>query len=206
MENGIDIYQPILGLPLLEWFSLYGYIILIPLMFLEGRVVSMIAAAFAQLGLLNIYLVWGLLITVSIMSDVFYYHVGRSGSGIMEKLPFTRRIATRFRNSRPGNTTVSYFHEHGAKIFFLTKAVPSVSWPLQIVAGASRMPPKSYFLACLASNLVWGTLFVSIGYFMAYLAQRINIYLFIILAIGVLFSLFFLGKYLNKRFLNGRVA
>lgn len=195
----IDISQPIFGSPVLEWLSQYGYFILLPLLMFEGRVVGLIAAALAHLGYLNLVLVWALAVIAGTLSDTFYYFLGRSGHGLLTKFSWTRRLVDRASRHYTVSSAAAFLRTHGFKTFFFTKSVPSVSWPLQIAAGASRLDVRKYYLACFSANLIWSTVIMGLGYGMGYLSQNINIYIFIAIAILLLASFFVLGwKYANR--------
>lgn len=200
MEAGIDLYQPIFGHPILEWFSLYGYFILLPLMVIEGRLVGLITSALAGLGYFNIFIIWALLVFAGVISDVFYYSLGRSGSSFMQRFRATRLIAERMKKSAVGNSTTNFFNTQGAGVFFATKAISSLSWPLQIAAGASRMDKKSYYGVNFAADVVWSTLTALIGYFMGYLAQRISIYAIFAIAAALVGIMFYANRRVSKRF------
>lgn len=200
MATSIDLYQPILGNSLLEWFTIYGYLILLPLLVLEGRVVGLIAAALAHVGYFNIMVVWILMVLAGFISDTFYYFLGRSGSRFMNRYWITRKLSRRIGENETVRGAPRFFEKHGAKTFFLTKAVSSLSWPLQIAAGASRMDTRRYYAACMAGNLVWSTLFAAIGYFMGYIAQRTSIYLVIALSVIIIATIYYLGKKVSRHF------
>jgi membrane protein DedA with SNARE-associated domain len=205
MQNGIDIYQPILGLPLLDWLSQYGYFVLLPLLMIEGRVVGLIASALATPGYLNIFIVWTLMVTAGLLSDTFYYFLGNSGSSFARRFRFTRRIIKRIESSPTGSLAPEFFDTYGARTFFFTKSVPSLSWPLQIVAGASFMNKRKYFTACVTANVVWSSVTAGTGYFMGYLAQQVSIYFvlaFFILVIAVAFPI---SKWVSMRLIKGNL-
>lgn len=192
--EGIDITQPIFGSSLPDWLSEYGYFILLPLMALEGRVVGLIAAALAHLGYLNIYLVWVTAIVAGLISDATYYSIGRWSTGFLGRFRVVERAMHRFRHSPTGTVTREFVERRGVNIFFFTKAVPSVSWTLQLIAGGYRLDAKKYFTVCFVANIFWGTLTMVTGYFMGYLTQEINTYLVILIGIILVAALYYIGR------------
>lgn len=201
----IDLYQPIFGSTLIEWFSTYGYLVMLLLLIIEGRVIGLIAAALAHLGYWNIFMVWALLILASAISDTVYYFLGRYGSHAARKFWLTRFISQKIQSYAGSGTTKNFFEKHGMKTFFLSKSVSSLSWPLQLTAGAAGMSIRKYYIANITGGLVWSTVFVGLGYFMGYLAQIINIYVAIALAIVIVITLFFISREVADMFAKDKL-
>lgn len=196
----IDLYQPIFGSTLIEWFSTYGYIIMLILLIVEGRALGLVAAALAHLGYWNIFMVWVLLILAGAISDTVYYYLGKYGSQAANKLWLTRKISEKIQSYTGNDSTQDFFNKYGTKTFFLSKSVSSLSWPLQLTAGASGMNVRKYYIANLTGGIVWSTVFTGLGYFMGYLTQVINIYAAIGISMVVVIMLYFISREVAESF------
>jgi len=102
------------------------YFILIPLAIVEGPLLAVVCGVGVAFGVLNPWLVWGVLVFGDFAPDVVYYWVGRLGA----RIAWVRRIATRTRLIRDNFLAIEQLWHTNT---FVTLLRAKLSWA---IAGA----------------------------------------------------------------------
>ena len=151
----------------------YGYWIMLPLMVIEGPVVTVIAALLASLGAFNVFIVLLFSILGDIVGDVILY-----GLGYKFGIRFVRRVGKYI-----GITEVlvlrmeKHFNHHGGKTIFAVKSTAGLCWATFTAAGIVKMDFKKFIKYSILGGIVWSGFLVAMGYFYGYLWREIKVYI-----------------------------
>lgn len=161
------------GQQIFDFLRQYGYWIILPLMIIEGPMVTVAAAILAKLGAFNVWIVLLLSITGDIIGDIILYFVGRFfGMKFVRKIGkyigITEKIVLKIEN---------YFKKHGGKTIFTIKSTTGLCWATFVSAGIFKMDFKKFLLYSFLGGVVWSGFLTILGYFYGYLWVEIKKYL-----------------------------
>jgi len=170
---------------LLQFIADYGYWIMVPLMAIEGPVVTILAAFLASLGTFNIVVVFALSVMGDILGDILWYWAGRLwGMGFVHHVGkyvgITESLVKKMEK---------FFGRHGGKTIFAVKSTTGLCWATFIAAGIVKMPFGRFVWYSFLGGIFWSAFLVSMGYFFGEfyqeIAQKIKYAGWIILAIAI---------------------
>lgn len=154
---------------LIESYGLWTYLILFAIIFAEtGFVVTpflpgdsliFAAATFAGLGVLNPWILFGLLTTAGILGDSVNYAIGHAIG------PRVFREEVRFLKREYLERTHEFYERHGGKTIILARFIPIVRTFAPFVAGVGAMTYRRFVLFNIAGAILWVGIFTSLGYF-----------------------------------------
>lgn len=150
-QYGIETYAILFGIIFVE-----TGLVFVP--FLPGDSLLFAAGAFAALGLLNIWVLIGLLIVAAIAGDTLNYWIGYYFG---KKLVASTWIPI---NDDHIEQTRIFFDKHGKKTIILARFVPIVRTFAPFVAGISRMSYKQFFAYNVVGGFLWVTVACMAGY------------------------------------------
>jgi len=177
----------------------YKYIILYPLVLLEGAVATLMAGFLVSIGQLNFWVAYIIVNLGELTGDVIYYIIGYRGrQGFITRyghyfgltMERIKKLDDHFKTSSTKALLIGKF-THIFSIFFLT------------AAGIAKMPFKKFMLVNLAASLVKSLIMLTIGYYTGQAYLIISQYLdyasllFVGLPLLVIF-IFYLIKYFKK--------
>ncbi|MGH2537612.1 MAG: DedA family protein [Candidatus Promineifilaceae bacterium] len=150
-------------------YGVWTYAILFTIIFLEtGLVVTpflpgdsllFAAGAFAALGSLNVWLLFGLLFAAAVLGDTLNYWIGHAlGPRVFER---DYRLLKREYLER----TQQFYEKHGGKTIVLARFVPIVRTFAPFVAGVGSMAYGRFLTFNVLGGLLWTALFIFLGYF-----------------------------------------
>ncbi len=151
----------------------YGYWMMLPLMIIEGPVVTIIAALLASLGAFNVFIVLVFSILGDVVGDVILYGLGyKYGLGFVRKVGkyvgITESLIFRMEK---------YFTRHGGKTIFAVKSTTGLCWATFTAAGIVKMDLKKFIKYSFLGGIVWSSFLVAMGYFYGYLWREIKDYI-----------------------------
>lgn len=174
---------------LLSFISSYGAWFLLPMMIVEGPVVTIIASFLASLGVLNIVLVYFLALLGNIIGDIIYYSIGKFGRATFIK-KYGKYIGLHEKNIE---YIENHYKNHLLKTILLAKATEVLVVPTIIASGIAKVKIKKFIPIITAIEAVKVFIIVLIGFYFGKFYQIIGIYLKdAILAFGITFSIFVL--------------
>ncbi len=186
------------GQIIFQFLKHYGYFAMLPLMIIEGPVVTIIAAMLASLGAFA----WPVVLVFSILGDmlgdVLLYGAGRKwGMGFVrgpaKYLGITEKLVLRMEK---------YFQKHGGKTIFAVKSTTGLCWATFVTAGIVKMDFKKFLQYSLFGGIVWSGFLVALGYFYGYLWKSIKQYIswvgWIVFALAI-FSFVIITLYKKKQ-------
>jgi membrane-associated protein len=151
----------------------YGYWVMLPLMIIEGPVVTLISAMLASLGAFNVFLVLVFSILGDIFGDIILYGLGyKFGMGFVRNIGkyfgITEKLVLRMEK---------YFEHHGGKTIFAVKSTTGLCWATFTAAGIVKMDFKKFLKNSFYGGIVWSSFLVAMGYFYGYLWREIRDYI-----------------------------
>jgi membrane protein DedA with SNARE-associated domain len=158
------------GQHIFTFLSYYGYWMMLPLMIIEGPVVTLVSAILAKLGAFNIWLVFFFSVSGDMIGDVLLYYLGyKFGTSFVEKfgkyIGITGKLVSKMEK---------YFQKNGGKTIFAVKSTTGLCWATFAAAGIVRMDFKKFLKYSFLGGLVWSGFLVAMGYFYGYLWKEIR--------------------------------
>lgn len=129
--------------------------------FFPGDSLLFTAGLLASQGLLNIYVLVGLMTLGAILGDSVGYWFGKS---VGPKI-FTREDSFFF-NKRHIERTQHFYAKYGPKAVVLARFVPVVRTFTPILAGVGTMPYRLFLRYNIIGGILWGTGVTLLGYFL----------------------------------------
>jgi membrane-associated protein len=177
-----------------------SYIVIFLLIFFEGPIVTYIASFAASLGYLDVYIIFILSSVIKIVTDAVPFFIGKYGKKKVidkyfrkrkKKWPILEKLQHSIRNN-PG------------KSLAFIKVVPIIPVPALIMAGASGIPTKKFFLYSTIFSIILALAFTIAGYYtgQAYLAFTSyfkQVEIAILATAVIIFLIWLLFKYLGDR-------
>lgn len=161
------------GQHIFEFLRHYGYWAMLPLMIVEGPVVTIIAAMLASLGAFAWPVVLLFSILGDIIGDVLLYGAGRKwgigfARGFGRYMGITETLVLKMEK---------YFDKHGGKTIFAVKSTTGLCWATFAAAGIVKMDFKKFLQYSFLGGVVWSGFLVAMGYFYGYLWRSIKHYI-----------------------------
>ena len=181
-----------------QWLQIYGYVILFPLVVVEGPIVTVIAGLAASLGYLNFFITYAVVVAGDLGGDIIYYLIGRFGRmSFLEK--WGKYIG--LRADRVVHVE-KHFEEHGRKTLFIGKMTHGIGAIFLVAAGLVKMPFSKFFWANMTATLVKSLLLLMAGFYFGQAMGKINSFFEFFgafsISAGVVVALFFFA-YFNKK-------
>lgn len=167
----INSFTDLLDLVLGQSYFL-TYLILFILNFLEGPIVTYLAAFAASLGYLNIYLIIIVSILGNQIPDIIFYFIGRSfRKDKIEKICsffglYNYRITWLEKNLK----------KHTIKTTLLIKLLVPITVPGIILSGFLKMNFKYFFWINLIINIIFALVFSLLGYYSGITLKTLLLY------------------------------
>jgi membrane protein DedA with SNARE-associated domain len=151
----------------MEFIIRHGYIVLFVWVLAEqlglplpAVPVLLAAGALAGAGKLNFYVALLLALAGSLLSDYFWYELGRRRGG--KVLNFLCRMS--LEPDTCVRKTEDSFAKHGARSLLIAKFVPGLSTVAPPLAGMFHMPVRRFLLFNTGGALLWAGSFMGLGY------------------------------------------
>jgi len=185
------------GHQIFEFLRDYGYWGMLPLMIIEGPVITIVAAMLASLGAFNWIVVFLLSMAGDVIGDVILYGLGyKYGMGFVrgfgKYMGITEKLVTKMEK---------YFENHGGKTIFAVKSTTGLCWATFTAAGIVKMPFWKFVKFSVLGGIVWSGFLVAMGYFYGYLWREISQYIdWIGWAVSVVAIASYVGITLYKKY------
>lgn len=161
------------GQQIFEFLSQYGYWIMLPLMIIEGPVVTLISAMLASLGAFNIFIVLIFSMLGDVIGDIIFF-----GAGYFFGMSFVRRIGKYIGITENLVCKIGkHFEKHGGKIIFAVKSTTGLCWATFTAAGIAKMNFSKFLKYSILGGIIWSGFLVGMGYFYGYLWREIKQYI-----------------------------
>jgi len=150
----------------------YKYLVMVPLIPVAQPLVGMIAGLLARLGVMELWVVYVVLVSVALAGDVAWYWVGYHWG---EK--FVSRFGRFFAVTPAHVVSAKYiFHRYHAPILLVSKITNGFGLAIVTLftAGLTKIPFGRYMLFNTVGELIWAATIVAIGYFFGEAYIRVN--------------------------------
>jgi membrane-associated protein len=173
---------------LINNYGVWTYLILFLIIFAEtGFVVtpflpgdSLLFAAgalAASLGVLNPWLLFGLLTVAAILGDSVNYAIGHAIG------PRVFREDVRFLKREYLDRTHEFYEKHGGKTIILARFMPIIRTFAPFVAGVGAMTYQKFITYNVVGGIVWVGMFTFLGYFFGNIPAVQHNFTYVILGI-----------------------
>lgn len=126
-----------------------------------GPVVALLGGAASQ-GVIPVGALWLTVYTALVVGDNTGFFVGRKFGR-----PILYKFGTRIIKAGTLERAEKFFLRFGALAIFFSRFIfATIAAPLNVLAGASALPWRKYLPAEMAGQVVWATMYISLGYFL----------------------------------------
>lgn len=161
------------GQEIIQFLSQYGYMILLPLMIIEGPIVTIIGAFLASLGIFDLWIIFVLSVVGDLIGDLLFY-----GAGYKWGMTFVNRVGKYIGVTKKLVLRLEeFFVLHGGKMILMVKATTGLCGATFVAAGIVKMPIERFILFSFLGGVLWSGSLVAMGYFFGYLYERIAQYI-----------------------------
>ena len=163
--------------------------------FLPGDSLIFAAGAFAAMGMLNIYILVGILCIAAILGDTANYEIGRI-------------LGNKLINSKNGKLikkehlekTNKFYEKYGGKTIILARFVPIVRTLAPFVAGIGKMHYKKFISFNAVGGVSWVLLASVCGYYFGNIPTVKDNFSLVMIAIVLISLMPAVIEYLRNRF------
>ncbi|MCX6048616.1 MAG: DedA family protein, partial [Chloroflexi bacterium] len=150
--------------------GIWSYVLLAVLVATEGPITTLIGAAAAAAGYLDIWYVLLAAATGNVLGDTLWYTVG-----YISKIQTIYRYGNwlGLRNHHVERIELE-MQSHAAKLIILSKISYGLIVPTLVAAGLARVPWRKWFPAVLAAEMIWTITLVAIGFHAAGAISRVG--------------------------------
>ncbi|MFA5954058.1 MAG: DedA family protein [Patescibacteria group bacterium] len=185
----------------MSWLLVYRYLVLFPLVMVEGPIVTVLAGFIASLGYINFWLAYAVVTVGDLVGDCVYYVIGRWGRG-----RFIDRWGRFIGITKDRIATLDqHFDAHTGKTLLAGKVMHAVGGAILVAAGVARVPFLQFIWYNLLGTLPKSLLLIVVGYYFGKAYASIDSYLnyvgvaIMILVVFVLLFYFLLHRLFRRR-------
>jgi len=157
---------------LIVLFAKFKYVLLFPIVVIEGPIITVIAGYLTQQGILIFFIAYVVIIIGDLVGDALYYALGRWGrNGIVDK--WGKYVGL----SRERISSLDdHFKKHSGKTILLSKLAHGVGAIILAAAGASKMPFWKFIFYNFVGSIPKSLALMTVGYFFGHAYNEINKY------------------------------
>lgn len=145
---------------LLPDLGVWTYFVLAVLVATEGPLSTLVGAAAAAAGFLDVRLVFVATVAGNISGDVLWYSVGYTGK--VESL--LRRASWLGSKRRHIERLKREMHQHAAKLLVFAKLAYGLIVPTLVAAGMARVPWRRWFPVVFVMESLWSLFLIWVGF------------------------------------------
>jgi membrane-associated protein len=161
------------GQEILDFLSSWGYYIIIPLMIVEGPLVTLLSAMLASFAIFDVWVVLSLSVLGDVIGDVILYSLGKIWgmkfvNSVGRYVGVSKKLVLKMEK---------HFNKHGGKTIFAVKSTTGLCWAAFVAAGIVGMDFKKFVKYSIMGGFVWSGFLVGMGYFYGYMWIEIRKYI-----------------------------
>ncbi|MFA7708469.1 MAG: VTT domain-containing protein [Candidatus Pacearchaeota archaeon] len=184
---------------ILSLLQIHGYWIMFALMFIEGPMVTYIAAFIASLGIFNFYYVLILSILGNSLPDLTYFLIGRIGKH--EKI---RKYAGSLLDKNRIIKIREHLKNHPWKTILVIKLTPALPFPGFILSGTTDLKLTKFIFCSLIISAVYSVFFSFLGFYSGLTFNTLSKYIkygeiLIVILVLLTITIWLLFKFLSQR-------
>jgi membrane-associated protein len=179
----------------------YKYLLIIPIVIIEGPIITIICGFFIYLGKLNPYVVYVLLVSGDLAGDLLHYVIGKywRNSSVVEKYGHFLGY-----NEQSEKFLENHFEKHKIKTIILAKFSYGIGTFLQIIAGIARVDFNQFFWISLYGTVAKTLILLFVGYYVGSSYVKINDYLnttaFVLISVLIVVVSYIISNKLVKKY------
>lgn len=138
----------------------YKYWVIFPIATLEGPIITLVSGFLISLGILSFFPTFLVVFAGDLISDSFYYALGKRGRRFLERIKFLKISEARLQKVE------KHYEKHPGKTFLVSKASYGVGSLFLVAAGASKMTYQKFLEYITPMNAVRSATLLLIGYYL----------------------------------------
>ncbi len=181
----------------------YSYLILFPLVVVEGPIVTLIAGFLVALGFLDFVPTYFTIVAGDLAGDILYYAAGRwwLKSTVDKVFAFLRIDKDKITKLETSLKT------HKGKVLFFGKLSHAIGGVILFAAGKAKVPFKDFLKFNLLATLPKSLILLAVGYYFGSTVSNFGKYLNLtvlglFIFTVVLIGLYFLVSYVASKFVS----
>jgi len=168
---------------ILQLLTNYQYLILFPVSIIEGPIITIISGFLVAQGIMNMFVVYGIIVVGDIIGDTIAYGIGRYGVNKLRRLNAFLRITP-----KKMKDAEKFFDIHQHKAIIFSKVFHGVGTLGLIAAGMLKVQYPRYLSSCFKVSLLQSAFLLILGVFFGHMYTQLSKYLDYFAAIvGVVF-------------------
>jgi membrane-associated protein len=182
----------------------YKYLLIFPIVILEGPIITVICGFLVYLGKLDATLTIPLLIVGDLIGDTWHYLLGR----VWKNAKWFKKVAGFFGyNDEKEKIVEEHFKKHSGKTLIMGKVAHGVGGFVQIVAGIAKMDFGKFLYFSALGTVPKTTALFFLGYYLGSSYLKIDSYMdyvayFSILVFLAVTSYFLVKNKLKEKFVE----
>ncbi len=152
--------------------------------FLPGDSLLVTAGVFAAAGLIDIYLLLGLVSLCAVVGDQLGYYIGKKTGQAL----FTREDSLLFKRSHVVRAQ-EFYERYGAKTIVIARFVPIVRTFAPVVAGVGNMNYRRFVTYNIAGGILWVFSMSLTGYLIGSAVPNIDKHIHYVIAVVIFLSI-----------------
>lgn len=179
----------------------YSYIILFPLVVVEGPVITMIAGFLISTNFLDPIPAYLTILTANLTGDILYYSAGRwfFTSSIRKLTSFFRIRKNRIEKIE------SQLRKHSGKVIFFGKLSHILGGLILVASGVVEVPLGKYILFCFLAEAPKSLILLLVGYFFGNTVSNYGRYMNITFLGLIILTLIFIGIYAGVTYVSNKL-
>ncbi len=185
---------------ILVFIEHYKYIVIFPVMIVEGPIITIISGFLVSLGFLNVYIVFPLLLVGDLIGDSLYYAIGKYGRHILWLKKIGHFLGY---NAQSKKYIEGHFEKHTIKTLLIAKLSHGLGAVVQVTAGIAKVNFLKYLWVEVVGTIPKTLFLLIIGYYLGSYYLKINGYLHLIaFTLSAIAIFVFLYLIINKYIKN----
>jgi len=178
----------------------YKYLILFPIIVIEGPFATIVSGFLVSLGIFNVFIAYPIIILGDLASDSIFYFVGRFGSKSINKWMLYFGVT-----EEKLEKAKIYFTDNSNKAIVASKFIHGVGISGLMAAGILKIPYYKYAKVCLITDILQFGALLAIGFFFGHAYNQITVYLdnyakiTSIIAVSVVLVVIIIYKFRKKK-------
>jgi membrane-associated protein len=179
----------------------YSYLILFPLIVIEGPVITVIAGFLASTGFLDPILAYLTILAGNLTGDIIYYSAGRwwFKSSITRLTNFFKVKKERMERLE------SRLRKNSGKLIFFGKLSHFLGAPILVASGVVEVPFFNYIVYCFLAEAPKSLILLLVGYFFGSTVSNYGRYMNLTFLGLIILTLILIGIYAGVTYVSNKL-
>ena len=151
----------------------YKYLLIFPIMIIEGPIITVISGFLVYLGFLNIYVTAPLLIVGDLIGDALHYLLGKYATRSIWVMKMVRFLGY---DEVKEKLIEEHFEKHTGKTLLLAKVSHGVGGIVQVASGMVKVDFYQFLLFCFIGTIPKTLILFIIGFYLGSSYMKIDSY------------------------------